>query len=110
MKALRLLRLVALLVFWFCIFANLLFGWGVCSNFFSGGPDAVRHWIVHIETEGRGQIKEISPGTIQWTFPPNDHPYRDFFLRWLVIAAFTVASFLTLRFCSGQIRPRQPPP
>jgi hypothetical protein len=94
----------------FCILANLAFAWGVCSNFFSGGPEAVRHWIVHIETEGTGQIKEISPGTIQWTFPRNDHPYRHFFLTWLGFAAFGAASFVALRFCSRQIRPRQPQP
>src|SRR5690242_2069891 len=110
MRVVRLLRLVALAVLCFCILANLVFGIGVCSSYFSGGPNAVRHWIVHIETEGRGQVKEISPGTIQWTFPRNDHPYCHFFLLWLGIAAFTSASFFALRFCSRRIPPPQPQP
>jgi hypothetical protein len=109
-KALRLLRLIALVVLCFCIFVNLVFGWGIGSSFFSGGPDAVRHWIAHIESEGRLQIKEISPGKLQVTFPSNDHPYRHFFLPWLGIAAFTAALFFALRFWPRQIRPHQRQP
>jgi len=109
-KELRLLRLATLAVLCFCILVNLAFGWGVCSSFFSGGPDGVRHWIVHIESEGRLQIKEIPPGKVQVTIPSNDHPYRYFFLRWLGIAAFTAALFLALRFCSRQIRPHERQP
>jgi hypothetical protein len=98
------------MVLWFCIFANLVFGIGVCSSFFSGGPNAVRHWIVHIESEGRLQVKEVSPGKFQFTFPSSDHPYRHFFLQWLEIAAFTAALFLALRFWPRQIRPHQRQP
>jgi hypothetical protein len=47
---------------------NLAFGLGVCSSFFSGGPSAVRHWIVHIETEGTGQVKEVSPAQFNGHF------------------------------------------
>jgi len=109
-KALRLLQLVALVVFCFCILVNLALGCGVCSSFFSGGPDAVRHWIVHIESEGMLQIKEISPGKLQVMFPLNNHPYRHFFLQWLGIAAFAAALFFALRFWSRQIRPHQRQP
>ena len=104
MWKLRLLQLVAITVLAIGALGNLSFGMGVCSSFVSGGPQAVRNWITHIETEGRLQMKEVSPGVVQVTFPKYAHPYRRFFMGWLGIATATTAAFLAERFCSQRIR------
>jgi hypothetical protein len=50
------------------------------------------------------QMKDVSPGVVQITFPKHEHPYREFALSWLAIATLTVTAFLANKFCLRRIR------
>lgn len=104
MVLLRLLRLCIFAAFCFFMVANLALAFGVGTKFVGGGSDAVRHWIVHISTEGRLTIEEVSPGVWRVSGPHLEHVYLKFFLSWLSIFLVAMLLLLALRSCTRRIR------
>ena len=103
MTKLRIFRFLIFAVLCVCMLANISFAIGVCSGFARGGVRGVATWIEHITYEGKGQIKEVSPGIVQFTEPVIKHVHLRFVLDWIFIVALTFGCFYLRGSCARRM-------